>query len=33
MYEDFREDNSTFQFVEYNETDGSVVRKYTVQGR
>ena len=33
MYEHFRADNSTFHFVEYNETDGSVVRKYTAQGQ
>ena len=32
MYEHFREDNSTYHFVEYNETDGSVVRKYQHQG-
>jgi hypothetical protein len=32
MYENFRHDNSTFHFVEYNETDGHVVRKYTAQG-
>jgi hypothetical protein len=32
MYEHFREDNSTYHVVEYNETDGSVVRKYTAQG-
>ncbi len=33
MYEQFRADNGTFHFVEYNETDGSVVRKYTAQGQ
>ena len=33
MYEHFREDNSTYHVVEYNETDGSVVRKYTAQGK
>jgi hypothetical protein len=32
MYEHFREDNSTYHVVEYNETDGSVIRKYTNQG-
>lgn len=32
MYEHFRENNSTYHVVEYNETDGSVVRKYTAQG-
>lgn len=33
MYEHFRTDNSTYHVVEYNETDGSVVRKYTAQGK
>lgn len=33
MYEHFRADNSTFHFVEYNETDGTVIRKYTAQGQ
>ena len=33
MYEHFREDNSTYHVVEYNETDGSVIRKYTAQGQ
>jgi hypothetical protein len=33
MYEHFRPDNSTYHVVEYNETDGSVIRKYTAQGR
>jgi hypothetical protein len=33
MYEHFREDNSTYHNVEYNETDGSVIRKYTGQGK
>ena len=33
MYEQFRDDNSTYHVVEYNETDGSVIRKYTVQGK
>lgn len=33
MYEHFRDDNSTYHVVEYNETDGSVIRKYTAQGR
>ena len=33
MYEHFREDNSTYHKVEYNETDGSVIRKFTGQGR
>ena len=33
MFEHFREDNSTYHVVEYNETDGSVVRKYTAQGK
>ncbi|UJR16766.1 hypothetical protein I4U23_003666 [Adineta vaga] len=32
MYEHFRSDNSTYHVVEYNETDGSVIRKYTAQG-
>ncbi|CAF3892592.1 unnamed protein product [Adineta steineri] len=32
MYEHFRSDNSTYHVVEYNETDGSVLRKYTAQG-
>lgn len=32
MYEHFRENNSTYHVVEYNETDGSVVRKFTAQG-
>ncbi|CAF0848678.1 unnamed protein product [Adineta steineri] len=32
MYEHFRDDNSTYHVVEYNETDGSVIRKYTAQG-
>ncbi|UJR32401.1 hypothetical protein I4U23_019863 [Adineta vaga] len=32
MYEHFRADNSTYHVVEYNETDGSVIRKYTAQG-
>jgi hypothetical protein len=32
MYEHFRENNSSYHVVEYNETDGSVVRKYTAQG-
>ncbi|CAF3182652.1 unnamed protein product [Rotaria socialis] len=32
MYEHFRSDNSSYHVVEYNETDGSVVRKYTAQG-
>jgi hypothetical protein len=33
MYEHFRPDNSTYHVVEYNETDGNVVRKYTAQGK
>ena len=33
MYEHFRPDNSTYHVVEYNETDGSVVRKFTAQGQ
>ena len=33
MYEHFREDNSTYHVVLYNETDGSVIRKYTAQGQ
>jgi hypothetical protein len=33
MYEHFRGDNSTYHVVEYNETDGSVVRKHTGQGK
>ena len=32
MYEHFRPDNSTYHVVEYNETDGSVIKKYTAQG-
>ena len=32
MHEHFREDNSTYHVVEYNETDGSVIRKYSAQG-
>jgi hypothetical protein len=32
MFEHFRENNSTYHVVEYNETDGSVTRKYTAQG-
>jgi len=32
MYEHFRADNSTYHVVLYNETDGSVIRKYTAQG-
>ncbi len=32
MYEHFREDNGTYHVVEYNETDGSVIRKHTAQG-
>jgi unsaturated chondroitin disaccharide hydrolase len=32
MYENFRPDNSTYHMIEYNETDGSVIRKYTAQG-
>jgi unsaturated chondroitin disaccharide hydrolase len=33
MYEHFRPDNSTYHVVEYNETDGSVIKKYTAQGK
>jgi hypothetical protein len=33
MFEHFRENNSTYHIVEYNETDGSVVRKHTGQGK
>ena len=33
MCEHFRIDNSTYHVVEYNENDGSVIRKYTAQGR
>jgi hypothetical protein len=33
MYEHFRPDNSTYHVVVYNETDGSVIRKHTAQGR
>jgi unsaturated chondroitin disaccharide hydrolase len=33
MYEHFRPDNSTYHVVEYNEADGSVIRKYTAQGK
>jgi hypothetical protein len=32
MHEHFRDDNSSYHVVEYNETDGSVIRKYTAQG-
>jgi len=32
MYEHIRNDNSTYHVIEYNETDGSVSRKYTAQG-
>ncbi|CAF1343330.1 unnamed protein product [Adineta steineri] len=32
MYEHFRDDNSTYHVIEYDETDGNVIRKYTVQG-
>ncbi|CAF1277624.1 unnamed protein product, partial [Didymodactylos carnosus] len=32
MYEHIRTDNSSYHVVEYNETDGSVIRKYTAQG-
>ena len=32
MYEHFRPNNSTYHVVEYNETDGNVIRKYTAQG-
>ncbi|CAF3469129.1 unnamed protein product [Rotaria socialis] len=32
MYEHFRPDNSTYHVVEYNETDGTAIRKYTAQG-
>jgi hypothetical protein len=33
MYEHFRENNSTYHVVLYNQTDGSVIRKYTSQGK
>ena len=33
MYEHFRSDNSTYHVVVYNETDGSIIRKRTAQGR
>jgi hypothetical protein len=33
MFEHFRENNSTYHIVEYNETDGSVVRKHTGGGK
>lgn len=33
MYEHFRDDNSTYHVIEYNEADGSVIRKYTAQGK
>jgi hypothetical protein len=33
MYEHFRENNSTYHVVLYNETDGSVIRKHTGQGK
>jgi unsaturated chondroitin disaccharide hydrolase len=32
MYEHFRENNSTYHIVEYNETDGNVIKKHTGQG-
>jgi hypothetical protein len=32
MYEHFRPDNGTYHVIEYNETDGSIIRKYTAQG-
>ncbi len=32
MYEHFRENNSTYHVVLYNETDGNVIRKHTAQG-
>jgi unsaturated chondroitin disaccharide hydrolase len=32
MYEHIRDNNSSYHVVEYNETDGSVIRKYTAQG-
>ena len=32
MYEHIRDDNSSYHVVEYNETDGSAIRKYTAQG-
>ncbi|CAF0742139.1 unnamed protein product [Adineta ricciae] len=32
MHEHFRDDNSTYHVVEYDEKDGSVIRKYTAQG-
>jgi len=33
MYEHFRENNSSYHVVEYNETDGSVMNKHTRQGK
>jgi unsaturated chondroitin disaccharide hydrolase len=33
MHEHFRDDNSSYHVVEYNETDGSVIRRYTAQGK
>jgi hypothetical protein len=32
MYEHFRENNSTYHVVLYNQTDGNVIRKHTAQG-
>ncbi|CAF1213249.1 unnamed protein product [Adineta steineri] len=32
MHEHFRDDNSIYGVIEYNETDGNVIRKYTIQG-
>ena len=33
MFEHFRDDNSTYHVVEYDETNGDVIRKYTAQGK
>jgi hypothetical protein len=33
LYEQFRENNSTYHIVEYNQTVCSVIRKYTAQGK
>lgn len=32
LYESFRENNSTYHVVEYNQSDCSAIRKYTIQG-
>ncbi|UJR18757.1 hypothetical protein I4U23_005663 [Adineta vaga] len=32
MYEQFRDNNSTYHVIEYNQINGNVIKKYTVQG-